>query len=440
MSTKIATLDIISLDEKGRGIALYNNKKVYVNYAIPGDKVKVKIKPIFKRGFVNYYEGKIVEILSEGEGRIKPKCKYFGLCGGCRFQNWDYKYQLKFKKWLIEKYFSKWNLKCEILDVIPSPKIFYYRNRMDYSISYDGKIGLKKYGSWKEIVDIEECFLLSEEGNKIIKIVKDIISKSNIPGWDLIKHEGLLRYLIIREGKFTKERMVYFIVGKDDFKKLEEIKNALISENVATSIVYGINSSPIDVSFAKNIVFAFGNDHLKEKINDIIFHIHPNAFFQSNSYLASRLAEEVIKRARDGYRALDLYSGVGFFTLFLSKSFKEVIGIEAEEEAIKSANINAKLNEISNVKFIAAKVEDIEKFENVDVIIIDPPRQGMTRKARKAILNINPKRIIYVSCNPESMARDISKMKGYKISEPIQPIDMFPQTPHIELVATLERI
>lgn len=429
---------IEKLDKKGRGVGYYKGKPVYVNYTVPGDEVEVDLY-IIKRGRIREFVGTLKKIVREGEGRIEPKCRYFGFCGGCRFQNWKYEYQLKYKKDLVLMAMEKWGILGEVSDPIPSPNIWFYRNRMDYAISYDGKIGLKEYGSWSNILNLSECLLLSKEANLIMETTRTFMKKYGILGWDLFKHVGFLRYIVIREGKFTGDRLLNIITYTDKFRYLSEFIKMLTEENLVSSIVWGINPTVTDVSTAKILRYIWGKDHLTEKVGKYIFHIHPNAFFQTNSYLAKIMVDYVISKAGRGNKVLDLYSGVGLFSIFLSENFDEVYGIEVEESAVQSANITLKWNDISNVKYIHGKAEErVQGLEDIDVIVLDPPRPGISGKVRKDILKLSPERVIYVSCNPDTMMRDISLMKGYKVVNKIQPIDLFPHTPHVEVIACLE--
>lgn len=432
---------IEKLDSKGRGIGRFNNKKIIVDYVIPGDLVEVEIYVVRKGrgGKYKEYHGKVIDILSEGEGRVKPKCSYFGLCGGCRFQNWEYKYQLKFKHNVVYEAMNKWNINGEISDVISSPRIWYYRNRMDYAISYDGKVGLKELGNWSKILDLKECYLMSQESVKIMDITREFMIKYNIPGWDLIKHEGFLRYVVVREGKYTGERMVNYITWNKFFKYIDNLVNRLKDNNLITSFVWGINPTVTDVSVGKDLRFIWGKDHITEKINNFIFHIHPNAFFQTNSYQTMTLVNIVKSLASGGNKLLDLYCGVGLFSVFLAELYNEVIGIEVEDHAIYSGNISLKWNDISNIKYICGKVEDfLHLYKDVDTVIVDPPRPGMSNKVIKKLIQLSPKEIIYVSCNPDSMMRDISMLREkYVIDNIVYPIDMFPHTSHIEVITRL---
>ncbi|PCN51065.1 23S rRNA (uracil(1939)-C(5))-methyltransferase RlmD [Candidatus Geothermarchaeota archaeon ex4572_27] len=431
-------LTIERLDEKGRGVATYRGKPVYVTYALPGDEVEAEIVYYNRRR--GEYIARLREVVSGGEGRVKPRCRHFGQCGGCMFQNWDYQMQLRFKRWVVEQALRRWGVDGVVADVVPSPTIWYYRNRMDYAISHDGKVGLKEYGSWSRIHDLSECYLLSPEAVEVIAATREFMRRRGVPGWDLVRHEGFLRYVVIREGKFTGDRLVNIVTYQGQFRYLDELVSELSSRGRATGVIWGINPTITDVSVARDLRPIWGKDHLTEKVRSITFHVHPNAFFQTNSYMVPRLVEEVVKGAEGGRRAADLYSGVGLFSVFLSEAFDEVVGVEAEEAAVYSANITLEWNGISNVRYVAGRVEEAAAMVGeADTVVIDPPRPGMSTKAIRAVKSISPKRIVYVSCNPDSMMRDISMFKGYRLAGPVQPLDMFPHTPHVELVAVLEK-
>ncbi|MEM5832014.1 MAG: 23S rRNA (uracil(1939)-C(5))-methyltransferase RlmD [Candidatus Aenigmatarchaeota archaeon] len=366
---------------------------------------------------------------------IKPICKHFEKCGGCLFQNISYKTEKEIKLKIAEKHLSFIdNLKLIFFE---SKKRFYYRNRMDYSIvRKDGKIliGLKEYGKWYEVIDLEECYLLSEETSEILKRTRDFIIKNNLEAYDLINRCGNVKYIVIREGKNTKKRLISIIV-KESFpieKYSEEMKD------LANSFVLAINDTLADVSFGK--VEKYIGNVFSERVLDKEFIIPPFSFFQSNTEMAEIMVKEA-KEFLDGKILADLYCGVGLFGISFAENFDEVIGIEIDKDAVNAAKLNATNNGIKNANFIEAKVEDKIKDINSDFVVVDPPRAGLSNKVINRITkNKNIKKILYYSCNVETFARDLKKLSNsFKIHESIKIFDQFPLTKHFELLAFLER-
>jgi 23S rRNA (uracil-5-)-methyltransferase RumA len=443
-SGEIIDLDIIGMDTKGFAYGYYDNKRIYVKYAIPGDKVRVKLYLVRRgrRGRIKEFWGDIVDIVDPSPDRIEPKCKHFGLCGGCRYQNWSYDSQLNFKKNIVLEAVSKYGLSLEVSDPIPSPKLYYYRNRMDYPVGIeDGSpiIGLKMVGRWDIVVPLEECFLMSDESIEIIKLVREFMVERNIEPYDIMRHKGFMRYVVIREGKFTGDRLVSLVTSVGYFPYLDELIMKL--RDLSTGIVWSINPKVTDISIGSEIRSVYGKDYIDEDIRGIRFHIHPNAFFQTNSYQTIKLVELVEDLAGEGDMLLDVYSGVGLFALSLSDNFKKVYGVEIDEYSTYSADINIKrLGE--DITFFRGAAEDLLPIisETPTTVIVDPPRPGLSRKVIDSLLALKPGSIVYVSCNPDTLSRDITFLsKEYVIDSPIIPLDMFPQTPHIECVVRLTR-
>jgi len=412
---------IEGFDEKGYGVG--NN--IHVPFAYPGDIVEVKVRRKGKKKI-----GEIVKIIEESPYRTSNKyCAHLGKCGGCLWGLMDYQYQLEFKKKVIENLFGYDK------DIIPSPKTIYYRNRMDYPIY--NKVSLKEPGKWYGYIPIKECKMLSKEAEIIINEFNKFIEKYKIPSWDTVKHTGFLRYLVIREGKFTKERMIHIITYKR--KKFEELWDFIENiKDLVTSVYWGIREDLGDVSISEKLYHYYGSKFLRERILDIEYYISPNSFFQTNSYQAVNLVKIVKEflEPSENDVVLDLYSGVGLFSLQIANEVKKVIGIEIVEEAVEMAKLNASINNI-DAEFIASPVEKAPIIK-ANKIIVDPPRAGLTNKAIEYIEKINPDTIVYVSCNPYTQKRDINKLKGYKIID-MQPLDMFPNTPHIENVILMKK-
>jgi tRNA (uracil-5-)-methyltransferase len=395
-------------------------------------------------------------------------CPHYGKCGGCQLQHLSYKEQIELKKNKVSLLFNK------IDKIIESPKEIYYRNRMDYVIGKEENkviIGLKEKGKWWKVVDLKKCVLMSKEADEIKNLFKEFANKKNLSVWDLKKHKGLLRYLIIREGKFTNERMViintsndYLNRGfnsnkkekltKEELLKKEEFENLLLEffdllkeNNIkVNSFIHGVNNTITDVSFSFEINVLKGDSFIKEKLHNFYFLINPNTFFQSNSYTADLMIKEVEKliqktlNEKNFETLLDLYSGVGTFSIPFNNLFEKIVAIELNKDSIELYKKNLEINNLNKNKFelINKSVEkSIKNLELKDfLLIVDPPRSGLTPKAIKLIKQLKPKQIIYISCNPETQYRDI-KLLGAKIKKVIM-VDQFPQTYHVETIALLE--
>lgn len=439
-------LDVIDIDYKGIPYGIVDNRKIYVKYGVPGDRVRVKPYIVRRGRRGKEVWGDIEEVVIPSRYRVEPRCIHFGVCGGCRFQNISYTRQLKYKWRLVESSFERYGLEVEIRDIVRSDKLYYYRNRMDYPVGAGEEgpiIGLKMAGRWDVVVQLEECHLMSMESIEILKRVRDFMIDKGIEPYNIINHTGLVRYIVIREGKFTGDRLVNIVTSDAPFPYIEELVDLI--GDLASGIIWSINPTITDVSVGKIIRPIHGKDYLEEEIFGLRFHIHPNAFFQTNSYMTTKLVEVVRGYASGGGKLMDLYSGVGLFSYLLEDMYGDVVSVEIDEYATYSANINRERFK-SSVVIIESSVEDylpiyIQAMDNPpETVIVDPPRPGLSSEVKYDLLRMEPKEIIYVSCNPDSMARDIRLLsRKYRIEDPLTPIDMFPHTPHIEVVARLVR-
>ena len=355
------------------------------------------------------------------------RCKYFGKCGGC-FYSLPYEEQLVEKKKLLKEIFGK------EISIVPSPKINGYRSRMDFVYAF-GKLGLRKRGSYKYVVDIAHCNLISSKANDVLKKIRNLLKQHQIEDYNYIKHKGYLRYVILREAKFTKEIMVNFLTAsnKEDILPIaQEISKAV------NSVIWSINSGLADVSFGE-VYRSFKKDFIVEKLGKYRYKIGANTFFQSNPYMFLKILE-TIKELVSG-NGLDLYCGIGSIALFISENCKSVIGVESMEESVKLANENAKLNNVKNANFVNAEVKDfLRDFKDkVDFIIADPPRSGMGKKVCERIIRLKPKKLILMSCNPLTLKQDLEFFKNFYKINFMRAYDMFPHTNHLEMLCFLEK-
>ena len=434
-------ISIIGLDEYGRLHGLEEGRKIFFRYGVPGDRVRADIVrvPKGRRGFELWAEN--VEIISPSKHRVDPVCKHFGICGGCRFQDMDYNAQLDMKKEYVERVFKRFNIDVYIEDPIPSPRIWGYRNRMDFPVAYiDGEVrlGLKKLGRWDIVINLEECHLISPEAIDILNVVRDHMEKYGLEAYDLIRQRGFIRYVVVREGKFTGDRLINIVTKSGAFLGLDELIDEL--RKYSTGIIWSINDKITDISIGDDIRAVYGRDYLTEEIGGIKYYIHPNSFFQTNSYQAVNMVRLAREYSSGGEALIDVYSGVGLFTYSLRDKYERVISIEVDGYATYSSEVIKGWLKADNVHIIQDRAEDrLRKISGpIDTVIVDPPRPGLAKEVKDVLKKISIGEILYFSCNPLSFARDIKVlMERYKVDGSIHLIDMFPHTPHVELFTRL---
>jgi len=432
----IKQFKIDTLDSKGRGCGKIDGKKACSHSTIPGETVEATFVGKKKR-VLQFDHPKILEASPD---RIEPECPHASVCGGCSLQHVKYKRQVEFKKTAVNNAFKLAELNIELDEIIPAKSRFWHRNRMDYSFGWDGTLGLKAAGRWNKVIELETCLMLSHEAVRVLKKVRSWAETVSHKPWDNKKHEGYLRYLIIREGKFTGERMVTLLTSEG---KLENEKE-LIAElsPLCTTFYHGTNHTISDVSTAAELELLHGKPYLDEKLSGITFSIHPNSFFQTNSQMTEVLLEHVRDLLLAGKHSvlLDLYCGTGFFSLSLAENVESVLGIELDPKAIELARLNATNNNIKNAIFKAEPAEKLSwESEKPDTVIIDPPRSGLHPKVLGVLIKKLPERIIYISCNYKALATDLKVLLNHYKLKSCKSFDLFPNTPHVETVVLLER-
>jgi len=455
-------IEVIDAGAKGKAIAKApDGKVIFLTDAVPGDLVTVKTGKQRK----GYYEAKVIAFIKYSNKRTEPVCKHFEYCGGCKWQNMGYEHQLAFKeKEVTQNLIRIGHLELpEITPILGCKEIYNYRNKMEFSfaskrwltweeIESDKEIdafpacGFHISGMWDKILDIDECHLQEEPSNAIRNFIKKIAIEHKIPFFDPRTQEGFLRTLMIRNTSIG-ELMVVLQFFEEHTENRELLLQAITSEfPEITSLQYVINGKANDTIYDQEVILYKGKDHIVEEMEGLKFKINAKSFYQTNSLQAY----ELYKIARNfadlkGVELVyDLYTGTGTIAQFVSKNAKKVIGIESVPEAIVDAKINAQNNNINNVAFYVGDMAKVftDDFLSLhgkpDVIITDPPRIGMHKKVVEQILKIAPKRIVYVSCNSATQARDLALMnEAYKITK-TQAVDMFPQTHHVENVVLLE--
>ncbi len=445
-------LDIVSQGYEGEGIAKVDGYPIFIEGALKGEKVKVKVVKVNK----NFAYGKLLEVIEKSEGRVEPKCEYFKRCGGCKLQHMDYKTQLDFKWERVKDCIKKIGGLSEDLVEYPigmEENPYQYRNKVQLPIGMvKGKPVLGFYAPRShDIIDIEECLIQEEDANNISKITREWIEEFNImPAFvdGKFNKKGLLRHVMIRKGFKTGEVMVVIVATRKDLNHMNELIRKLeFHVEGLKSIILNINSKDTNVILTPECYTLWGEDYIKDYIGEFKFNISPLSFFQVNPEQTEVLYGKTLEYAEltGEETVFDAYCGTGSITLFLSQKAKKVYGVEIVEPAIINARENAKMNYVSNAEFFVGKSEEvipklIKEGVKADVIVVDPPRKGCDIKLLNAIGETKPERVIYVSCDPSTLARDLKILDelGYR-TEKVQPVDMFPQTAHIENVARLVR-
>jgi 23S rRNA (uracil1939-C5)-methyltransferase len=444
----IVELEISDLAYGGTSVAKVDGFVVLVYGGIPGDVAKVEIT----RKKSNYAEAKVLQIVKESNLRTKPRCSHFGFCGGCTWQNLKYEEQLKFKTRQVKESLKHIGGFSDppVQDALGSDDVFYYRNKMEYAFSPHPEkkliLGLHPRKRFDLVFDLKECFLQSETANQIVDFVRIFSKDKNLPAYDHKAQSGLLRFLMIKEGKNTGQIMVNLVTYKGEFPPAREFCDGIFSSfSSVKSIVRNINSKLSQIAVGEKEEHLGGERIITERLGKFVFEISSNSFFQTNPRQAERLYGIVLDSAdlQGDEDVLDLYCGNGTISIFLSRMAKKVIGVESVEETVQNARRNAEINGVTNCEFIRGETKKVLRgFEQEGrvphLVVIDPPRAGLHPRGLKSLLNLRPPRIIYVSCNPTTLARDLKMFceKEYKL-ENVQPVDMFPYTFHIESVAKL---
>jgi len=453
---KTYELEIIDLAFGGKGLAKPDGFPIFIDRCVPGDLVLVKITKKKK----SWAEGKMIKIITPSPLRNQGKCQYNNFCGGCKWQQIDYDLQLTYKKrHVIESIEHIGGLKdIQVNDVIPSDNIYEYRNKMEFScsskrwllpweledeeIKKDFGIGLHVPGTFDKVIDIKQCHIMPALGNEILDDVRQFIKTSGLLGYHLRSHEGFWRFLMLRHSVAFDTWMVNIITKTKNMDVVQNLADLLAQKYPQVkSILNSITDSKSGVAFDKEEIVLFGEDYIKEKLGKFEFKISANSFFQTNTRSCEKLYSKVSEYAalKGDEVVIDLYSGTGTIPIWLSDQAKMVYGIEIVKSAVIDAKKNAQLNGIENCEFLEGDIKDVlpRLKQKPDVMIIDPPRVGMHKDVVGQVLSISPQKIVYVSCNPATLARDLEMLAPKYEVKQIQPIDMFPHTYHIESVALL---
>jgi len=461
-SFEVKGLKIEDISTKGLGVGKDDGRVFFVAGTVPGDIVNVTAFRK-KRG---YWEARLDTIETPSPNRIEAACAYFGLCGGCKWQHLDYKSQLHFKDKEVRHnltHIGKVTTE-DYLPILAAPDTYYYRNKMEFSFSNQRwltaeeiasdkpierkGVGFHKPGMWDKVVDIEQCHLQADPSNAIRNFIRTYALEQQLDFFNPRDQSGFLRNLMIRTSS-TAETMVLLQFFRDDQKAIKALLTCLLEEFPSiTSLLYCVNNKGNDSIYDQEIKAFTERTYIEEKMGDLTFQISAKSFYQTNSKQAEKLYERVKEFAslQSDEIVYDLYTGTGTIAQFVSDECQKVIGIESVPDAITAAKANALNNNISNVAFEVGDMKDcfnedfIQKHGKAQVVITDPPRNGMHPKVVDQLLRLAPERIVYVSCNSATQARDLALMKDqYKLVKS-QAVDLFPQTQHVENIVLLHRI
>jgi 23S rRNA (uracil1939-C5)-methyltransferase len=440
-------LSIDSLAYGGNGVARLNGFVVFVRRGLPGDTVRARVTKV-KR---NHAEATALEVVEAGAPRVDAPCEHYPECGGCRFQDLAYEAQLDAKERQVEDALARIG-KLAGFEVEPpegAQSLFHYRNKLEYSFTSSDEevgLGLHRAGRWDEVLNVEKCWLTTDLGNAIRNRVRDWAGEQGLEAFDQETQTGYLRHLVVREGRNTGQALVVLVTAPGGLDE-ESFVAALRAFPEVKSVHWAVNDSPAEVTNLPTKLL-WGDEAIEEQVLGLRFRVRPNAFMQTNTEMC-----EVLYRIAGEYAGLtgddtvyDLYCGTGTIGLSLAREALTVWGIDSSEESIACAVENAELNGLANAAFFAGDVgSDLEELQSragrPDVVVVDPPRAGLAGKSLKRVASLEAPRLVYVSCNPTTLAgnaKELTGEHGYEL-EKIRVVDMFPHTPHVETVALLTR-
>jgi 23S rRNA (uracil1939-C5)-methyltransferase len=461
---EILSLTIDDLAFGGEGVGRADGYVVFVPGGLPGDRLRVRLMQVRSR----FGRGAIESVEEPSPQRVEAPCPYFGRCGGCRLQHVVYGAQLAFKSKQVADALQRLGglHGVELRPIIGADETFGYRNKMEFTVARprgpaphrgplpSGEresivVGLHEADRYDSVLDIERCLLQSDRMNALLTEARAFFAERGLTVYEQDTGEGLLRFLMLREGKHTGELMTNVVTSAPAVSELAPLAERLaVRVPGTTSVVMNVNPKKASVAVGVEEHLLGGRDHIREGVGGLTFQVSANSFFQTNTRQAERLFEMVVDSAglTGGETVLDLYSGTGAISLLLARRCRWVYGIEVAPAAVDDAGVNAAANSITNCTFLCGEVRFvlpslIAKGVTAEVVVADPPRAGFHPKALHALMTLGARRIVYVSCNPTTLARDLGELVrgGYRL-EWVQPVDMFPHTPHIEAVARLERV
>ncbi|SHI51094.1 23S rRNA (uracil1939-C5)-methyltransferase [Clostridium amylolyticum] len=443
MTNEKVKVKCLGMNEEGKGIIKFKGKEIYVPYLMEQENALVEV--IQKRNFIN---AKVINIEEPSKNRVKPKCPYFYKCGGCHLQHMSYKAQLEFKQNSVSKLLGRYH---KVNDILGMKEPYFYRNKIHSTVAYDGK-GKIISGIYEEnthnVINIDKCIIQDSQGDKIIASILELMKDFKMKPYEEDTGRGFLRHILIKRGFSTNEIMVVLIVSSQVFPSKNNFKNALLQKHPEiTTIVMNINNRKTSVVLGNTEKVLYGKGYIEDTLCGCTFQISPKSFYQINPIQTEVLYNKAIDMAKLTGKevVLDAYCGIGTISLIASKKAKNVIGVELNKDAVKDAIKNSKRNNITNTYFYNDDAGDYmvglsKTKEKIHTVFMDPPRSGSDEKFLSSLIRLAPKQVIYISCNPITQERDLRYLTrhGYVLKE-IQPVDMFPQTWHVETVVRLKR-
>lgn len=444
---------IDGLDDRGAGKAVIRREnkhgkpkkeKITIPYTLPGEEVKASLMPPYRKKLA-----KVDEILKVHPERIDPACPHFSRCGGCSWQHWPYESQLKQKTLMVKNYLAEQGFDSQLVSqTIPAESEWHYRNRMEFTFAPDGSIGLHEQFNFRKIIPLETCLIASKQTVEVTLTIADWVKANHLTGYHKETREGLMRHLLVRHSPSTGEMMVVLFATEKSIEAVNELVE-VIRKNYpeVKSLLWIKNRYLADSIQAEHTEVLLGRDFIYDTLAGFRYRLWWDTFFQTNPMQAEKLVELAIAMAepKSDEKMIDLFCGVGTFSLPFAQQVKELAGIEIVDTSIQSARRNAEDNAIDNTSFYTSDArrglaEVVERFGRPDLFLLDPPRSGAGGKVMRRIGRTQAKRVVYVSCNPKSFAEDIKELVqfGYRL-EKVQPVDLFPQTYHVELVSLLVR-
>ena len=433
----IFEIEITGTTDEGDGVGRYNGMAVFVPYALVGEVVRIVIVKVLK----SFAYGKILEVLKPSQHRIKAECEYFYKCGGCRFWNVEYERELEFKRQMVEDCLKRiGKIFVDVPHTLGSQKTKGYRNKGQFPVSDEG-IGIYAQHSHR-VIDVERCIIQGDENPQVLAAVREWMEECHIEAYDEQKHSGCLRHIYTRNG--DSGVMVCLVTRTEKIPYAERLVEILKNKvDRLFGVIHNYNEKRTNVVLGRRFRTLWGEDYLLDSIGHCRFKLSPLSFYQVNNAQTEVLYKKVAEFSQlSGDEVVwDLYCGIGTIGQFLAKDAKKIVGIEVVEQAVQNAKENAKLNGIENAEYFCGTAEDVApklKGERPDVVILDPPRKGCEASLLKTVAKTGVKRIVYVSCKPATLARDLRILEdlGYK-TKAVQPVDMFPRTHHVETVVLL---
>ena len=452
---ELSTLDITGVALGGKALGRQDGRVIFVDRGLPGDRVEVRLTRS-KRGWA---EARLERVVTPSPQRIAPRCPHVERCGGCRLQELPYEAQLLLKRQQVIETLQHLGGIPEppVLDIVAAPETFHYRNKMEFSFMPVGSdavpvLGLHERGNFDRVFALETCLLPSPLTVEVVRFTQGFAAAHRWRAYHPGQHVGMVRFLTIRHLPHTDHCAVQLLASRDDVPGLAEWAQGVAALSPAVrTVTLGLNASRSNIAFAESERALVGDGTIVEKLLGLEFEATSNAFLQTNSRQAEALYTASIAAARlNGDECvLDLYSGTGTLTLLFARACREAVGVESVADAVTRARANAKRNGIENARFVGGESRPVlrewargerQGAPKPDVVVVDPPRAGLHPRVVTRVCELTPRRVVYVSCNPATLARDLKDFAagGFALAE-VQPFDMFPHTPHIECVARLER-